>query len=75
MRTWISVKIPADVLVLDQHFDVHLEPPYWHLRCWHCEQTWFLPWDPVIRTQTAVQALLDHGRACCPEGHQQRNSA
>ena len=75
MRTTISVKIPQDVLALDQHFDVSLQPPYWYLRCWRCGETSYLPWDPVTRTKHAVQVLLDHGRACSPEGRQQRDTA
>jgi hypothetical protein len=70
-RTSVSVRIPTDVLVLDQHFDIKLEPPYWYLRCWTCGLTWHVPWDVRLRTRDGTRELLAHVEACCPEGHPQ----
>jgi hypothetical protein len=67
MRTSISVKVPADVRALDQHFDIRIEPPYWYLLCLACRKSWFVPWDVRARTRDGMQQLLDHGRTCCSD--------
>jgi hypothetical protein len=58
------VKIPSDVLQLTQWYFVKLEPPYWYLRCCHCGQRQYLPWDERLRTETALATLIEHGSHC-----------
>jgi hypothetical protein len=60
---FIRVKIPGDIAQLMKlSFHLSLEPPYWYLRCKHCNQRFHLPWDPRLRTQEAHEILLAHGK-------------
>jgi hypothetical protein len=60
---FIRVKIPGDVAQLRKlGFFVTLEPPYWYLRCRHCNERFHLPWDPRLRTADAHEKLLAHGK-------------
>jgi hypothetical protein len=60
----IKVPIPGDIRQLMRCWFVKLEPPYWYLRCRHCNQRFHLPWDPRLRTQEAHEILLAHGKQC-----------
>jgi hypothetical protein len=67
MTDWVRVKVPGDVYELMRWWFVTLEPPYWYLRCRGCDLRRFLPWDARLRTQTAHEELLQHGKACCAD--------
>jgi RNase P subunit RPR2 len=64
-NNFARVKIPGDVMQLMRlGFFVTLEPPYWYLRCRHCNQRFYLPWDARLRTEEAHEILLAHGKQC-----------
>ena len=60
----IKVKIPGDICQLMDRWFVTLEPPYWYLRCRHCNLRRYLPWDARLRTEEAHATLLAHGQEC-----------
>jgi len=58
------VRTPADVSLLSEWYWIKLEPPYWYLRCYCCNQRQYLPWDERQRTKEALSLLTEHGREC-----------
>src|SRR5262249_43835026 len=57
-----KVKFHGDGRQLRGKFFITLEPPYWYLRCITCNRRWYLPWDSRMRTDDAMQQLIDHGK-------------
>jgi hypothetical protein len=64
VMTEIKVKISGDTAQLMRWWFITCEPPYFYLRCRNCDRREFLPWDPRLRTQTAHEILVQHGREC-----------
>ena len=69
----MDVRVAPDILELMSWWHATLEPPRWYLRCRRCGVTYYLPWDPTQRTQTAVATLFEHSKQCAGEVQEVRS--